>query len=759
MRGIVSRTSQRRLAIGILSLLYCGLLLLFIDLKVLGTLISKLSWVTIALTLLIAIFANLCVFLRSRAVLHALGFSTKWSSLFLAFSVGNIASLPLNVVGQGLTRAMILARAGVPFAVTVLATYIERILAAGLLFFLSLIGLWILFGNVAIDLSAGAGQVIRALFGMVAVFGVVGLTQYREQLLRYGLIVLRWLPKLWTGGLLTIIAHGAGLAAYLILLSDLAPRPISAPLVAALIVVMFVASLPISFAGFGLRELSAASTLTLVGLSAEAAVAAALAIGIIHLVVTGLFAAVVLALIGRYDKSPDEAAGNETTPLAASLHDWDGMIVHACAVGCAVLMFFRLRTQLEGSVIPVNVNLADIVISVALSIIILMLAVRRLKFLFPPLLSGMLAVLTGLIAIGLFTSFLRDNLGNWALYARGLGWLLMLGYAALGAATYLVAGDRGRMLVLRSMVVAAITICILQLAMLALSLVAPIPGFAIPYPLPGFANNRNAFSFELAMISCLLIVARIIGMFEGAPKLYAWAIGIITVTIYFTASRTGAVFVLLLAILDLILQQKTRSDAKPTSAVSWLAAAALMAAIVLTEYVTGAWYAHAAANAPPTSRIFHPQGDAHRLDTITGGLELWKDSPLFGAGIGAYVEMLQRAGETTLGIHSTYVWFLAEMGVVGLVGFLGCGLVLAHNAWGAIERPTTQAWGLTTIAIVAFMAVGGIAQDFFYQRIFWFLLGLVAAGAHMRKSEASDRLFLATVVSFGIFVFCLSMMR
>src|SRR5262245_37911168 len=112
MRGIVSRTSRRRLAIGILSLLYCGLLLLFIDLKVLGTLISKLSSVTIALPLLIAIFANLCMFLRSRAVLHALGFSTKWSILFLAFSVGNIASLPLNVVGQGLTRAMILAPAG-----------------------------------------------------------------------------------------------------------------------------------------------------------------------------------------------------------------------------------------------------------------------------------------------------------------------------------------------------------------------------------------------------------------------------------------------------------------------------------------------------------------------------------------------------------------------------------------------------------------------------------------------------------------------
>ena len=98
---------------------------------------------------------------------------------------------------------------------TVTATYVERLLAAGLLFLFSLLGAWHLFGAVHVDMRRAA-TVLATVAGMAAVAAVAALTVYRGRVLAHGAAFLRWVPRLAPSAALTVLGHGAGLGAYLV---------------------------------------------------------------------------------------------------------------------------------------------------------------------------------------------------------------------------------------------------------------------------------------------------------------------------------------------------------------------------------------------------------------------------------------------------------------------------------------------------------------------------------------------------------------
>src|SRR5262249_18710055 len=72
----------------------------------------------------------LLAFLRFEWPLGALGVSMDRRTSAYAFALGNLASpFLLNIIGQSLTRAVVLQSSGVPMSATVAATYLERIIA------------------------------------------------------------------------------------------------------------------------------------------------------------------------------------------------------------------------------------------------------------------------------------------------------------------------------------------------------------------------------------------------------------------------------------------------------------------------------------------------------------------------------------------------------------------------------------------------------------------------------------------------------
>ena len=765
--------SKKRWILAALTLVYLIGIFRLVDFKDVIGLFPKISAETLLGVAALAILAHLFALARSRSALQAFHFTVNWRDIYVAFAAGNLATLAFNVFGQSLSRAVILQNAGVPFGITVLATYIERILAAGILLALSIVSAWILFSGLEVNLYKGIGDLITACVGIVVVTISVAFIALRDHAFAGSVAGLRLMLRLGPSTVWTVLGLACGLGAYLVLFYALDPSSISLKLIAALTIVMLATSLPISFAGFGLRELSAAATLAFVGIDPATAVAASVLIGIVYIIIAGLFGVAALPISPKSNAAGtvDDSANKIARPLVN-----DAFIIQCLSIACAILIFFRIRAPVAGRDVLININVADILVFIALTVIVLMVAVGRLRALLPSKVVASMALLTATIASGLIAALVYGHLAGWAIYTRGWGWVVLLGYVALGAATTKLAGDLGRERVTNSLMVASVTICILQIIASAINYVYPLPFYILSVPLQGFAHNQNAFAFDLIISGVLLIVARHYGALRDRQTLFLFSMATIVAAIFLTESRTGIVFAIVLAAMDLALSLVRRARGRaswPVSTLAVVTAFIILSVAVPVSTNTAANVAVPTRNIPAeadtsaieTTRFDHPHADRERWDTIISGLQAWKSHPIFGAGIGAYFESLRRDGWPPKGIHSIYVWFLSEMGIVGLLALITSAGLLTYSAWAGTIALDNR-WGLIALGSLAFMGIGGLVQDFSYQRIFWFVLGLSLAAPLQKSSDAvpsqnsreifSDKVFVGAVVLFTALLLIIS---
>jgi O-antigen ligase len=107
-----------------------------------------------------------------------------------------------------------------------------------------------------------------------------------------------------------------------------------------------------------------------------------------------------------------------------------------------------------------------------------------------------------------------------------------------------------------------------------------------------------------------------------------------------------------------------------------------------------------------------------RLGFIEEGLTVWADQPVFGIGLGSYLELNQ----WTAMIHNTYVWLLVD---TGLMGLLACGLVLlgvSRNLRAGLGYKgdlRVYAVGVTAAFVAMLTFMMGI--EGLYQRHLWLL--------------------------------------
>ena len=685
--------------------------------------------VVLAVVLLIANF--LLAYLRFEWTLGAVGVSLDRRNSAYAFALGNLASqFLLNIIGQSLTRAVVLQASGVPMSATVAATWLERLIALATVGAGAAASALALFGSFGFALHEGGAYFLSVALAVSSVLVFAGFRQFNAAIGRGELkAALRMAERLGPALLVSLAAHFAMFAAYVVLVRAFAPDVALAKLAPAIVIVMFAAGLPISWAGWGLREFGAVYVFSAIGVSNELAVVVAVLVGAISLLIALAAGGAVMLDTWRRPKVP-VAAQPARPSMAGALAPSDPILWWTVGILTACLIYFQLRVPTGGG--EFTINAADPLAITALFFAAVFAATDRFLRLFPrPVLWGACAIAAAL-TLGVVVAWLGPGLSKWAVVNRMVGLIFLFGYAATPGLVVMIAGERGRAILVDTFIAAAVVICAIQLLALAIHrVVAPLPpdffgaGFAWGSQLEGYARNPNAFAFQLLMPLAVLVGWRQ----RPSRRLAGWRLigaALLLATVVATRSRAGilcaAGALALAAVLHAVPPRVLL--ARRTIVVGVIAAAALVALAIAS------WGTLDRLVVAPFGADWRPlagESDALRWQSNLLGWQEWLRHPVLGGGLGSFLLERERAGLPALVIHSVPIWFMAEMGLVGLAAYLAFVASLAWAGLAALARDAPHARSL--LVVIAVFVVMSLVHDLFFQRTFWFVAGLLAVEA------------------------------
>jgi len=684
--------------------------------------LRSLSFETLGI-IVVALLANaLAAVLRFKIIAGEIKQPISFQRAMAVVGGGSLAgAMFFQIAGQLTARGVIAARAGIPFAAILVITVYERFIAAIVSGLLALGGALYIFGNVYLDQSAGGADLIRIMFGLMA--AATG-----GALLGYGRVAARSIAPLLTRHFvrrcfiivgLTLLVQAPMMIAYVMAALAMSPQTSVTGLFAASAVVMFAASVPVSLAGWGMREMSAVVALGAIGVAAHAALTAAMTIGFGS--VLAMAAIVAMALPALTDRL--QSAGVERTePI-----DYYRALAWGIPIATATLVLFQVFVPIRSGL--VNVNLAD-PLAIAAGVLVVLRArqIGRLPEWRFPHVNLALAAATIALGSSLLIGAYQFGWTGWALINRFSGWFILLAYVATGVLIVSQAHKEGFRVLLLTFVGAAVTVAGIEITLVLFRSL----GFSVSVivgNVEGFAQNRNAFAFQL-----LMAMSAAIALVRGAA-LRIVILALMMMALWFAGSRSGWIAAGLVLTAAIYLGALTAREA--LIAIIWAAGAAVGAFLLsswpgqvpLPGQVPGL-----PGQAMPT--IVPSVGSTHeRLITLFGGLNLFLDHPVFGAGLGAFRnEMILGLDGIPLVIHSTPIWLLAELGIVGFAVFAVSGAYIFLKAWRRARKEHASA--VIVLCFVAF-AVMSAPADMLYQRTFWLLLG---AGLALVRSGRVERL-------------------
>jgi O-antigen ligase len=708
-----------------------------VDFGTLDAALDRLSLGTLLGVLALLLCGALLASARLAFIASDLGYKMRAVDAIAALSLGQLAgAVFFQLVGQLVARSAVLARRGVPVAGTVAMTGYERLLALAVSVALAVAGGWYLFGKITLDLEAGGATFARLFAGgavALAASGALGWWKPVAAFMRENL-GRRHAWQLARSTALSVLIQACTMGAYVLAARALAPEADTMDIAAASAVVMLAASVPISLAGWGVRELGAIYVLGAIGIGTETALVIAILVGAAALTAVALLASSVALA---------RAAPRPAPAIAGPAPRFDASVVLAWSVPvlAAVAMLFQVHAPLAAA--KLNVNLADPLVIVAVALFALeRFRMRRLPEWRLPHFNVDLVAMTAVILFAFARGWLDFGLTAWALTNRLAGWFVLLAYLAAGALIVAHGGHAGFRMVLRCFIGAVLAIAALDLAVFSVvRLGIEVPEELVVPRLEGFAQNPNAFALQI-----VLAIAAIIACVDRA-RLQTLCLAAALTGLWFSGSRAAFIalgFVLLIALVTrwvrpLRLLAAAAIALAAIEAIDWLPeivmtvfrAFQIAVGAVASLFTAGGGLGEPLVLTPPRFSALeiiiggYQPSNVQRIASLEGGLAMFEAHPLFGAGLGAFIESYMRAHGVPLVIHSTPLWLLAETGIVGLVVFLAPILrVVAREVRRADRADSARTFLL--LALPAFAAIAAV-HDILYQRTFWLLIGAALA--------------------------------
>ena len=666
--------------------------------------IASVSIDELAVVAFLLVAGALLASLRLKIIARDLHYPLTFMDSIATLSVSQLAgAFFFQIAGQLIARSAMLTRREIPTAATIAMVGYERLAALTIALILAACGAIYLFGHVTLDFAGGGLTFIRLSFGIsVAVLGGAAIGWYpiaKPLLLRINRTTLfRFSRSL----LLSLLIQITTMLSYVVLANQFSPQTPIESVLAASTIVMLAASIPISLAGWGVREASSVAALGFIGLSPASALAVAVLIGTLSLAVVGLLATISAAFwkTASYSTTtaPSHAHINYTEALQITLP----LIV-------AILVCFQIYVPLQSG--NIQANLAD-PFAVLGGIFFVIQAIKRkaLPQWREPFVFQIVVFATLIMGVSLLIGLARIGPTGWALTNKFGGWFVLLAYGATCALIVNAAGNIGLRMLLLTFAGAMAAIAGVELALFCIHYFTfALPPEVFPIPVSGFSQNRNAFALQ-----CLMALA---ATFSAAPNRTTKSIltTILISAIFISGSRAGILAMVILIVTAAYLRKAEFGNAK-----LYLVLGSLASTVTAITFVT-------------RSGFFRAQGiylafegsDSQHLESAIAAIGLFLDHPIFGAGLGTFYSSSLRT-EGPLVIHSTPLWLLAEFGLVGSVAFI---IPVAVLYWrSARERPQTVATAAISLSIVAFSAMS-LFHELLYQRPLWVILGAALASA------------------------------
>jgi hypothetical protein len=353
-------TTPARVLISILLIIAAILLAGRSDLSVLQNAASSFYVLNLLQVFGLMFAAGLMAGWRMKLISAEFGVALSYREALSFYAGSTIIGIFLfQFFGQALARSVWLSRRGHSHSVGVLITLYEKGVAAAVSLLMGICGAWYLFHRLSFNYENGGADLVKLGVGITLVLTAacaIGWGSLLAPIIRQQRMKLHFLVSLGKISLLTITAQATTMAAYVLPCLILQPDVQLSDLIATTSLVMLAASIPISFAGWGLREISAIIAMGSIGFLPQNAFLIAVIVGLASQV--ALVCIVLSALAPSKTATPDpEKASIVTATPKINYDEALGWAVPLCA---AMAVFFHLHVPLSAGII--NINLADPVV-------------------------------------------------------------------------------------------------------------------------------------------------------------------------------------------------------------------------------------------------------------------------------------------------------------------------------------------------------------------------------------------------------------
>jgi uncharacterized membrane protein YbhN (UPF0104 family) len=682
-----------------------------------------------ALLLLILLF-NLCIVcFRFWLFLRYFKCSINIIDAFKGCIAGNLAGLIfIPVIGQVLGRQIALKKFNIPPIMQVTIAVYEKLVITLISISVTFISAVYIFGYTIAAELFNKFKLFEISFSLIIAL-IISLFFWNNQKIFFFWLKSKfdWKNFLKISQLVIVSIFGylITILAFLFLIKVLDQNINIFEALAASAIISFFSSIPITPNGWGIRELASIAVLAKLGLDPSEALTISILYGALSML-TILIAAFLISKI----KNTDKLVINYSNYF--NNHNISTNINIIIFLGISISAFILYQFHIDFRGIKLAINFADPLALIALLVMCGNFILLRQKIVWEiKEFNNFLLIFSALLLIAFVNGWFNVGITYWSLTGRLIGWIVLMGYLSAGYLLVFYGGEFWRDKLIQTLAFLAIFIILFQFFARLLIGIGFNIDLNISENFQGYSGNRNAFVFQL-----LVIISLIFGLGSSGKVFYskdidkykiAFVLGVLILGVILTGSRAGYITVITLLLFVLVWKshwQRIIIYSIIVALLFWLFKISLIS--ITNNFIE-------INSTSIQSNISGESSDSKRIEVIILALKMWWESPIFGIGLGTFFARSSEYIGSAYVIHSTPLWLLTEFGLFGVLVIIWS---LRNFIVGILSDmfSTEVSKNIAIKLLIISFCVFGFFHEIFYQRIFWFGLGILLTKTNQHKS-------------------------